>query len=671
MTRSDRRPSRFAAYALVTSLAAACGGSSGGSSTTDLTPSAAYASRKAAYLEHCLARTDADQGGIYAQACTAYVGQSDYHVDDMREILAELDSRHGSVDFHIQPLLRIVYFDRRTPSLPDDLRAEIEKTLLGFKYWLDEPGPDDLVWWSENHQILFHTAELLAGQLYPDEVFTNSGMTGRDHVTHATELLDAWLDTRGRFGFSEWHSNVYWVEDLGGLVNLAEFALDDSIRARAAMLVDSMAFTLAANTYQGLFATTHGRTYDSKLLGGLNDSTREAAYLLLGLAAPASIDELDAGDFAATELATSERYAVPAILEAIADETRASFEHRSRDSLTLEEGPQYDIGYEDLRDVMFWWGLTGYVAPPVIEGSFQLIDTYDLWHGGPPWDGLGFLKPFVGSPLLTDVSSALAPMSRGLVLENANTYTYRTPHYQLSGAQDWKPGSWTGQIHIWQATLDPQAYVFTTYPGGSEGGYAAGAWTGGFVPRATFHRNVGVIQYRRPKIPILDGVYFSDFSHAYFRRASFDEVAEKDGWVIGRKGTGYVALYSQHPTRWAEDVDFELIADAKENVWLVELGDAESSGSFADFVAAITASRVSIGDTVRYDSPSSGRVEVGWTGPMTVAGAAVDTGPYPRWQNTYATTPFGEPRTVIERGGEKLILDFAKPERRVVGHAPG
>ncbi|MBK7976629.1 MAG: hypothetical protein IPK07_26305 [Deltaproteobacteria bacterium] len=652
-------------------LVTACGGSSGGSSTTDLAPSAAYAARTSAYLEHCLDRTDATQGSIYAQACTAYAGQRDYHVEEIREILAELDSRHGSVDFHIQPLLRVVYFDRRTPSLPDDLRADIEKTLLGFKYWLDEPGSDDLVWWSENHQILFHTAELLAGQLLPDDTFGNSGMTGRDHVAHATELLDRWLDTRGRFGFSEWHSNVYWVEDLGGLVNLAELAEDDGIRVRAAMLVDSMAFTLATNSYRGLFATTHGRTYDSKLLGGLNDSTREATYLLLGLAAPGSIDELDAGDFAATELATSERYAPPAILEAIAAEAEPSFEHRQRDNITLEEGPGYGIGYEDLRDVMYWWGLTGYVAPPVVEGSFDLIDTYDLWNGGPPWDGLGFLKPFVGSPLLEEVASALAPMSRGLVLENANTYTYRTPHYQLSGAQDWKPGSWTGQIHIWQATLDAQAYVFTTYPGGSEGGYAAGAWTGGFVPRATLHRNVGVIQYRRPKIPILDQVLFSDFSHAYFRRASFDEVAERDGWVIGRKGSSYVALYSQHPTRWAEDNDFELIADAKENVWLIELGDAESSGSFADFVAAITAARVTIGESVVYDSPSAGRVEVGWTGPMTVDGTAVDIGPYPRWENRYATTPFGEPRAEIERGGEKLILDFAKPERRVVGSAPG
>ncbi len=316
---------------------------------------------------------------------------------------------------------------------------------------------------------------------------------------------------------------------------------------------------------------------------------------------------------------------------------------------------------------MFWWGLTGYVAPPVIEGSFQLIDTYDLWNGGPPWDGLGFLKPFVGSPLLQEVSQALEPMSRGIMLESANIYTYRTPHYQLSGAQDWKPGNWTGQIHIWQATLDAQAYVFTTYPGGSSGDYAGGSWTGGFMPRATLHRNVGVIQYRRPKIPILDQVFFTDYSHAYFRRASFDEVAEVGQWVMGRKGDGYVALYSEHPTAWSTENDFELIADAKENVWIVELGEATANGTFAEFVAAISSARITIDDIVRYESPSLGTVEVGWTGPMTVGGTAADIGPHDRWNNRYVVQPFGTDTATISFGGQRLELDFARPRRRTSG----
>ena len=67
------------------------------------------------------------------------------------------------------------------------------------------------------------------------------------------------------------------------------------------------------------------------------------------------------------------------------------------------------------------------------------------------------------------------------------------------GLQDGAPAQvmWAAQVHVWQATLDRHAYVFTSYPGGFEDDYMAGPWTGGFLPRATLYQNVGVIQYRR------------------------------------------------------------------------------------------------------------------------------------------------------------------------------
>jgi hypothetical protein len=45
------------------------------------------------------------------------------------------------------------------------MNTEIRAALLGFEYWLDQPGFDSLCYWSENHQILFATAEYLAGKL--------------------------------------------------------------------------------------------------------------------------------------------------------------------------------------------------------------------------------------------------------------------------------------------------------------------------------------------------------------------------------------------------------------------------------------------------------------------------------------------------------------------------
>lgn len=56
---------------------------------------------------------------------------------------------------------------------------------------------------TENHQILYHTDELLVGQLFPARIFGNNGAAGAAHIAHARPRVLRWLDDRARFGFSE------------------------------------------------------------------------------------------------------------------------------------------------------------------------------------------------------------------------------------------------------------------------------------------------------------------------------------------------------------------------------------------------------------------------------------------------------------------------------------
>jgi hypothetical protein len=669
--------------AVVFSVLSCRPGESGDSeSDTAVAPSKAYLDRKAAYLAHCAANTA--NGGVHGQVCAAYLGSGVFNPNVINEKLDEkIIPRLGTADFDINSIIRALWFDRQNPSLPDALRDKMTFGVLNFRYWLDEPipdPPDTLCWWSENHQILFHTAEYTAGLLYPDTVFPNSGMTGKQHAEHALPYLHRWLDYRGRFGFSEWHSNVYFKEDMPPLVNLVDFADDEAIRTKAAMLLDTLAFDMLCNHYKGLFATTHGRTYPSKYLNGLNDSTREAVYMLTGLAEPASITELGNSDFVAAYLATSERYYPPAILDAVADDSRDYMEHRQRDSILVTDGPALGITYTAFEDVMFWWGMTGYVSPYVVEGTLNMVDHFNMWEGD-TWKDLVFLKPFIGDPLVVQIIEAMAPVSQGVMLERVNTYTYRTPFYQLSAAQDWKPGSMTGQVLTWIAAIDRDAFVFTSFPS-NEGdsplgeGVLGGLWTGGFVPRATLYKNVGVIQYKMPELDDLSwflggsGIdwskYLLDYNHAYFPKNEFDEVVEFGHWTIGKKADSYAALYSEVETRWSSTVDYELIAGSTENVWIIEMGDAENNGPFADFVAYIINAGVQTGDTVRYESPSRGTIEVGWTGPMTVNGGPVDLGPYPRWDNPYCYQEFDTGKTVISFEGKRLELDWKTPRRTYV-----
>ena len=631
-----------------------------------------YLDRKAEYLEYCHANNGPGQGGLYGQLCRVARGDS-IHTEAIDEACAKVDAREDTADFTVAALVRLLYLDRANPSLDDDVRTQVEETVLGFKYWIDEPGADKMCYWSENHQALFHSNELLAGQLFPEQVFPNADMTGLDHVVHAERMAHRWLDFRGRLGFSEWHSNVYFNEDIPALVNLADFAEDGAIRVKAAAALDLIAFDLLNNMYDGHFATPHGRTYENKFLDGLSDSTGEAAWIMTGLGNYEST-----GNFSGTFLATADGYFTPGVLEEIAAATEPTHEHRQRDGIDVVDGPTWGVGYEDPDDIIFWAGMVGLVAPEVIEGTVDMLDELDLWDGflfgDLPPEATALLDMAVANDSLVDLATDLEPLSRGIALESMNTYVYRTPHYQLAGAQDYNPGYWGAQTQAWQATLDGDAYVFTSFPSefglGDAGMTFATDWTGSWFPRATFHRNVGVIQYQREPVALVDTYLTSTHTHAYVPRERFDEFREEGNWVLGRKGDGYVALYSAQPTTWSEDNDYELDAEGEANVWVVELGSADEHGDFDAFADAILGAHVETTDGVVYESPSLGTVEVDWEGPLTVAGEPIDLGPYPRWDNPYARTDFGSPVTHVDMDDLRLELDFETPARRLLEYRP-
>jgi len=627
-----------------------------------LEPTQGYLDRQAEYLQYCSDNSGPGKGGIHGQICRFAMDQEELNPDAFTSSYNKINAREDCSDFSLNSILRILYLYRDHPSMTPEILEQLENTVLGFKYWLDEPGWDDMCWWSENHQILFHTAELLAGQMYPDTVFSNSGMTGRDHVQHALPRLLRWIEIRGRIGFVEWHSNVYFNEDIPALVNLVDFAEDEDIALQAAMLLDLMAFDFANNYYKGIYATTHGRTYEGKLIGGLNDSTGEAAYIMLGLG-----DYTETGNFSGAALASSTKYWPPAVLEDIAAEAEDCNEARERDGIDVVNGPHYGLGYSSHEDVMFWWSMGAYAEHHVIMGTWQLVDDFNLWETW-LWKNLVFLKFLVGNPLLSILTEMFDQLARGPALEAVNTYTYRTPDYQLSGAMDFNQALWGAQAHIWQATIDADAYTFTTSPGGLTGDYAAGDWTGGWFPRALFSQNVAVIQYNREYIPLLDDFMFTEYTHAYFPKYAFDEW-EKDGnWTLGRKGQSYLALYSHNPAEWAvqePESGYELISDGMQNVWICELGSQADNGDYETFKDDILQADIDYdGFTVTYESPSRGTIIAPWLGEFIVDGNTVDTGPFPRWDNSYCYHEWDTNPYVIEFGSQRMELDFDNITRK-------
>jgi hypothetical protein len=626
-------------------------------------------------------------------------------------IFAKLAALEDTRDFDALELINLVHGYRDDPALPAALWAKVEHALLTFKFWYTEPTPagmlDNSYYWTENHQIIYHTIEYLTGQLYPDQVFASDGKTGREHQEHARALLMRWFDLRARFGFSEWHSNVYYEEDLTPLLSLVELAEAEEIRVRAAMLIDVLLFDIAMHTQRGAFGTTHGRSYKKDKMSSLDDDTWDLVKLLFDTT---DYDYRSRGDEGATLFARARRYQVPEAILRVARYAEP-FIDRERMGIALNEfGPYeerpdapYEFSFTDPADLPVWWGIGAHTTWSVVPLTVQTLNQYNLWD-------TTIFSAFKGfQPLTVDIvgaqhlAVALARLLGFGLLTEVNTYTYRTADYMLSSALDYRKGSFGAQQHAWQATFDANALVFTThafrppirttdwYTDTETGSY----WTGeASLPRSAQHENVAIHiyapQYPATNPPPLDFWRYEPYTHAYFPQDHFDEVGQDAGWTFGRFGDGYIALYSHRPTNWVVYdpteyatnnmvLPFDLRADGgADNVWIVECGDARSAGSFADFRAAVAlstppditalpadASGLPGGFDVVYHSPSQGRVTFGWNAPFTVDGVEIPQRDFPRYDNPWSQTDLNTHVTTFAIDGFGVHLDFAAGTRDV------
>ena len=166
-------------------------------------------------------------------------------------------------DFDALRFVNLLYGYRGQPAASEALWQKVETALLDFKYWYTDrprsawtatttPSSTTCGTGTENHILIFKVCEFLVGQRFPNEVFTVTGLTGQEHMERARPFLIDWFEERGRFGFTEWHSNVYYNLDLRPLLALAEWSDDEIVAKRATMVLDLVLLDTALHLHQGL-----------------------------------------------------------------------------------------------------------------------------------------------------------------------------------------------------------------------------------------------------------------------------------------------------------------------------------------------------------------------------------------------------------------------------------
>ncbi len=175
--------------------------------------------------------------------------------------LRGIEARRDCSDFFLATLLRLQLMGLATP----DEAAQIKRVALGFRYWLDEPGADAMCFDSENHSLLFHGNQWLAGRLWPDEVFTNSKRTGREQIELGRKRCAAWLERLEQKGFREFLSSTYIPLTTAALLNVVDFSDDPALAKRAAAQVDRVFTDLALQAFDGVTTGPQGRVYRNVL----------------------------------------------------------------------------------------------------------------------------------------------------------------------------------------------------------------------------------------------------------------------------------------------------------------------------------------------------------------------------------------------------------------------
>jgi len=234
---------------------------------------------------------------------------------DKKTLLVAIDQVNqrlaGSV-LQLAGLLGMIYRFSANPGFPEEIRQPLEECVWNYRYGQDEPGHDFLDFSRECDRILFHTCEILAGQRFPDQTFSNTGQTGQWHFQKGTELALSWLLDRANWGFADWGSSEELTRELVALSLLVDLVEDDQLHELATVLMDKIFFSLALNSYQGILCAPQRRVSPPDLKGGFLQPTAGINRLMWGTGIFNHRIE------GYVSLAVMEQYELPAMLADIA-----------------------------------------------------------------------------------------------------------------------------------------------------------------------------------------------------------------------------------------------------------------------------------------------------------------------------------------------------------------
>jgi hypothetical protein len=222
-----------------------------------------------------------------------------------------LGTAQSATPTEVLGILGMLYRFGSHARVPKELVQQLEECLITYPFEQTGTFPSK-TGSPESHQIIAYANQILAGQRYPEQIFSSSGKTGQWHRENGEKLALDWLHQRASFGFSDWDSPASFADICTALSHLADLAEDESVLEMAVVVMDKLFATLAFNSFQGVFGSTHGRASASEVKGGLLEPTSGIARLMWGTGI------FNQHTAALVSLACTENYELPSLISDIA-----------------------------------------------------------------------------------------------------------------------------------------------------------------------------------------------------------------------------------------------------------------------------------------------------------------------------------------------------------------
>jgi hypothetical protein len=466
-----------------------------------------------------LTRSQTDGFALYPILARYYLGiNKDSDLDEIMVTLGQIERRMDCSDFMTCGLIRFI----KNYEITDEIKCEIKRVMLNFRYWMDEEGQDGMCFWSENHSLMFYQTAYFFGQEYYDDIFIRSGKNGKEMYELAKSRLLEWLNDICLQGFDEFNSGVYSPITFAALLNIVDYG-EEELSKLATQAADLLMLGIARHCFKSVMISPQGRVYRDVLYPHLQALQSIVNYVIKEV--PYVNSEW------LISLATS-NYIIP------------------KEFLTVMNQKGH-ITYQSSNAVIDLYKTDDYILTSVQS---------------PRKDGLKRI------------------WESNLMEVNRDEYIYtKSLNECFHGTMQFEPGVFGYQQHLWYAALDPELAVFINHPGETcEASKARpGYWHGnGITPALTQIKNILGIIY------VIPDTHPVGFTHMFWNTKKFDEVTEKGNWHFGRKGNGYIGVWCSTSMVDYNDVIFECEKRAYDDkvAYLCVCGSQEENGNYEDFV---------------------------------------------------------------------------------------